>query len=103
MARIITKELALKIVKKLKATLIKTRSKRHDEYVVHEHGQQVAILSIRRSSEKDKGHDYLSRDLHVSSRQAKELGQCPWSREDYIDCLREKEILPPIETEGGPE
>jgi hypothetical protein len=100
MARIITKELALKIVKKLKATIIKSRSKRHDEYVVEEDGQQVAILSIRRSSEKDIGHDYVPRDLHISSHQAKELGQCPWSRKDYIDCLREKEILPRIATEG---
>ena len=36
MARIITKGLALKIVKKLKAKQIKSRSKCHDEYVVEE-------------------------------------------------------------------
>ena len=99
MARIITKELALKIVKKLKAKPIKTSSKAHDEYLVEEDGIQLAILSIRRSSDKDIGHDYLKNDLHISPRQAKELGQCPWSREDFVACMREKELLPPLEAE----
>jgi len=93
-ARIITKELALKIVKKLLASAIKSSSKAHDEYLVEVEGVQLAIISIRRSSEKDIGHDYLTKDLHISPRQAKDLGQCPWSREDYIECMREKGFLP---------
>lgn len=94
MARIITKELALKIVKKLGATAIKSSSKAHDEYLLTIEGRQLAILSIRRASEKDKGHDYLNRDLHISPHQAKQLAQCPWSRDDYIECMRKKGHLP---------
>ena|ERR1700722_2644732 len=94
MATIITKEIALRIVKKLNAVEITSRSKSHDEYVVREAEMQVAIISIRRSSKKNIGHDYLKNDLHISPHQAKELGQCPWSRDDYMECLREKGILP---------
>jgi hypothetical protein len=97
MARIITKELALKIVKKLEATKIDSRSKAHDEYAVVHEGVHLGIISIRRGSEKDKDHDYIPRELHISPNQAKKLAQCPWKREDFIQCLREKELLPPEE------
>jgi hypothetical protein len=97
MARIITKELALKIVKKLKATRIDTRSSAHDEYAVEEGGVLIGVISIRRGSEKDQGHDYIPRDLHISPRQAKDLAQCPWKRNDFIQCMRDKELLPPEE------
>ncbi len=99
MARIITKELALKIVDKLEAKPIKSSSKAHDEYLVEEDGIQIAIVSIRRSSQKDIGHDYLKNDLHISPRQAKELGQCPWKRWQYIAFMRERGFLPPLDHE----
>jgi hypothetical protein len=99
MARIITKELAQKIVAKLKASKIDSRAKAHDEYAVEEDGIVFAFISIRRGSEKDQGHDHIPRDLHISPNQAKRLGQCPWKRTDYIECMREKEILPPEEEE----
>jgi hypothetical protein len=94
MARIITKELALKIVKKLRASQIDSRSTAHDEYQVEHEGIVLAFISIRRGSEKDLGHDYLPRELHISPRQARDLGRCPWQREDYIQCMREKGLLP---------
>ena len=93
MARIITKELAEKIVAKLKATKVKTKSKSHDFYDVEQDGRVIASISIRRGSEKDKGHDHIPRDLHISPRQAKLLAQCPWKREDYIRALREKGLI----------
>jgi len=99
MARIITKELALKIVKKLEATPINSRNKAHDEYLVQEGGIQIAIISIRRSSEKDKGHDYIPKEIHVGPNFAKDLGNCPKSRPQYIAHLQEIGILPgPAET-----
>ncbi len=94
MARIITKKLALKIVKKLGATPIKSRNKAHDEYLVQEGDVQIAIISIRRCSEKDKGHDYIPRDIHVGPNFAKDLGNCPKSRLQYIQHLQEVGILP---------
>ncbi len=63
MKRVITKELAVKIKDKLKGRAIKSRNKAHDEFVVEEDGIQIAIISIRRASEWDKGHDYLNKDL----------------------------------------
>jgi hypothetical protein len=99
MARIITKELAEKIVAKLKAVKVKSRSKSHDFYDVEHEGQVIASISIRRGSEKDKGHDYIPHDLRVSPRQAKLLAQCPWKHEDYIQALREKGLLAEVEEE----
>jgi len=101
MTRIITKELALKIVEKLKANKISTRNKAHDEYLVEEDGVHIAIIRVRRCSEKDKGHDYIPKDIHVGPNAAKRLGQCPMSRAQYIAHLREIGILDnPAATDG---
>jgi uncharacterized protein YkuJ len=100
MARVITNELALKIVNKLKAMPVASASKKRDLYAVEHDGRVVATISIRRASEKDKGHDYIPRDLHISPRQAKLLGQCPWKRVDFIAALQEKGLLAE-ETEDG--
>jgi hypothetical protein len=96
MARIITKELAEKIVAKLKARKIDSKSKAHDEFAVEHQGQVIAFISIRRGSSKDLGHDY-PRELFISTGQAKRLAQCPWKREDYIEHLRSRNLLPPEE------
>lgn len=103
MARQITKELAEKIVAKLNAKAIKSRSKAHDEYAVEIEGVLLGIISIRRSSNKEIGHDYIPRDIHVTPHQAKLLGQCPWKIDDYIRCMREKGHLPGDESEGEPQ
>ena len=95
MARVITKELALKIVRKLKGSLIKAKSKAHDLYEVEHAGLVVAFISIRRGSGKDLGHDYISKDLHISTGNARRLAQCPLSRDGYIVLLREQGLVPP--------
>jgi hypothetical protein len=96
MARIITKEKAQKIKDKLKARKITSRSAAHDEYVVEEEGVQLGIIRIRRGSEKDLGHDYVPGALSISPRQATDLANCPWTRERYVRCMREKGHLPPL-------
>jgi hypothetical protein len=93
MARIITKELVEKIADKLKATKIKSRNKVHDEYAVEHEGRIIAIISIRRGSAKDQGHDHIPRDLQIRPSQARFLAQCSWSREDYLESLRERGLL----------
>ncbi len=96
MPRIITKELAEKIVAKLGA--VKTKAgKAHDHYDVLHEGRIVATTSIRRGSEKDLGHDHLPRDLHIGPAKAKLLGQCPLTRDGYIDLLRERGLVAPAE------
>jgi hypothetical protein len=103
MARIITKEIAKKIVKKLKARKIDSRSKAHDEYEVTEGEILLGIISIRRGSDKNLGHDYIPGELHFSPHQARNLAQCPWSRDDYLQCMREKGFLPAEEEEDEAE
>lgn len=94
MARQVTKQLAIVILDKLHATLVKS-GKAHDEYRVEHGGRVIAMTSLRRGSEKDLGHDHMPRDLHISPNQAKKLGQCPWKHEDFIRCLQDKGIIPP--------
>ncbi len=89
----ITKELAVKIAKKLNAVAIKSRSKAHDLFAVEYQSQVVAEISIRRGSRKDLGHDHVPRDLHVSPRNARLLAQCPLSREEYFQLLREQGLI----------
>lgn len=97
MARQITKELAMKIVNKLKATAVKDKSKAHDFYELEVDGQVFAHVSIRRGSEKDQGHDYIPRDLYLQMGEAKKLGQCAMTREGYVALMRARDILPPLE------
>ena len=101
MSRQITKEHAEKIVKKLKAVEITTRGSAHDEYEVEQEGVILGHISIRRGSSKDQGHDFIPGNLHISPRQAKDLANCPWKLEDYIDCMRGKGHLPPLEESEG--
>ena len=89
---VITKELALAIAKKLQATM-DTRPKVHDIAVIEYNGKMIARFGIRRGSRKDAGHDHIPTDLHVTPRDARLLGQCPLSREDWIKIMSEKGSL----------
>lgn len=80
----ITKELALKIVSKLKAEAITTRSDVHDVYAVFHNQQMVGSFGIRRSSQRNKGHDHIPTELGVGPNFAKQLGQYPKSRDDFL-------------------
>jgi hypothetical protein len=54
---------------------------------------RLPISSIRRGSDKELGHDFVQKDLQISTGQAKKLAQCPWKRADYIQSLRERNLL----------
>ena len=92
MARIITKELAIKIAKKLKAEVI-TESTAHDMAYVHHEGRLVASFGIRRAANKDKGHDHVPQAIHLGPHQARLLGQCPMSRNEWIRLMIDKGII----------
>jgi len=85
---VITKELAEKIARKLKATFIS--KKEHDFAQIYHEGKLIAFFGIRRGSQKDEGHDFIPSQIFVSTRQAKLLGQCPLLREDWIQILKAK-------------
>ena len=93
MARIVTKELAIKILKKLGASKIRS-GKAHDDFEVEYQGVVIVSTSLRRGSEKDLGHDHMPSDLHIGKSQAKRLGQCPLSKQEYLDILQENGFLP---------
>jgi hypothetical protein len=91
--RIITKEHALKIVKKLEAQISLRANKPHDIAMVFHNGQCVAMFGIRRGSEKDLGHDHISRDLHLGPHKARLLAQCPLTRDQWIQIMTEKGLV----------
>lgn len=88
MARIVTKEHAVKIAKKLEA---RSRSeKAHDYAEIFHQGRLVAWFGIRRGSEKDKGHDHVQKDLYVNGYQARLLAACPLTRSQWLEIMRGK-------------
>lgn len=91
MSRIITKELAEKIVTKLEATLLEKGA--HYKYGVFHEGAMVAEISIRHGSNKQQGHDFIPKLIHVGPNFARLLGQCPKSRADWIAELRQRGII----------
>jgi len=103
MARIVTKELALKIAKKFGA-VIERSSGAHDLACVYHDGVLVATFGIRRGSEKDQGHDHIPAEIYVSKGWAKAFGQCKNSLEEWINIAREKgKISTPSDTEQSSE
>ena len=90
---VITKELALEIAKKLKATILERKKKPHDIAQVYHKGQLVASFGIRRGSRKNLGHDFIPAQIHVGPHHARLLGQCPMSREEWINQLAEKGLI----------
>jgi hypothetical protein len=93
MSRQITRELADKIAKKLKAKIDTKISKAHDMALVYEGKVLIATFGIRRGSEKDKGHDHIPAQIFVNSHFAKSLGQCPKSRAHWIEEMRGKGLI----------
>lgn len=90
---VISKQLALKIVRKLGATVTKRSGKAHDLALIYHEGKLIATFGIRRGSKKDLGHDHVPRQLHLRPSQARLLGQCPMRREDWIAILAGKGLL----------
>ena len=92
----LTQEHARAIAKKLKADIEPKR--KHDQVIVRYDGSIVAYYGIRRSS-RAVGHDYIPEQLHVSSRQAKDLAQCSLDRDSYFTLLRDQGMLPESDTQ----
>jgi len=90
---IITKELALRIVKKLNAKMHPRPDRPHDLACVYEGGKLIAQFGIRRGSNKEQGHDHIPDQLFVRPREAKLLGQCPLSRKEWVSILAKKGMV----------
>jgi len=88
MSRIITKELALRIARKLDAEIVP--GKKHDAAEVCHKGEVIAWFGIRKGSDKDLGHDHVPGDLFITPHEARLLGQCPLSKDAWIRILEGK-------------
>ena len=93
MATIITKELAERIAAKLLAVSHPKKNRPHDLYCVYHEGLLIAHFGVRRSSKKDQGHDHVPGQIRVSPNQARLLGQCPMSREEWIAEMKKKGVI----------
>ncbi len=80
----ITKELALRIARKLDAVNESDPSDEHDTFAIYHNEILVAAFGIRRSSQKNKGHDHIPKELQVGPNFAKQLAQCTKSKNDYL-------------------
>jgi len=87
---IITKELALKIAKKLKAEIKNRPGRPHDLACIYEDGLLIAQFGLRRGSKKNLGHDHVPNSLFISPHDAREIGICNRYRDWYIKTLRKK-------------
>jgi hypothetical protein len=96
-ATVITKELALSIAEKLGAIRRSDSNRPHDLYVIYHAGRRVAQFGVRRASQKDKGHDHVPGEIHLSPHKARLLGQCPMSKEQWVTEMIEKGLIVPAE------
>ncbi len=97
--RIITKELALRIIDKLKAKKVRS-GKAHDDYAFEYNGRIILQTSLRRGSEKDIGHDHMPGDLGMGPGKTKLFAQCNVTMKQYIKILKGQGL---IEAEEGDE
>ena len=91
MANKITKEHAERIAAKLQAVIEK--GAKHDLAKIYHGQRKVARYGIRRGSKKDMPHSYLPGQLFVSRTDCLALAECPMSREQWLEILREKGLL----------
>lgn len=89
---VITKELALKIVRKLGA-VIEEHTRAHDLASVYHGGKLIAEFGIRRGSRRDQGHDHIPSQLYIGPRDARRLGECPLSKDDWLGILSDKGLI----------
>jgi len=69
---------------------IQPREKRnHVRVAVHVEGTYIGSYGISRGS-KELPHDYIPKQIGITSREARDLSRCPLSRDGYIELLRQR-------------
>jgi hypothetical protein len=95
----LTKDHAEKIRKKLKGT-IDTSTKAHDIVTIEVDGVLVATFGIRRGSNRNQGHGHIPALLNLRPNQAMRLANCPMSRDEWLELMREKGLIPGGDGDG---
>lgn len=83
---------AIEIAKKLGCAM--RQGKAHTYADLYEQGKLVASFGIRRAS-REKGHGHIPKALHLTQADSWKLHDCTMTKEEYIQVLREKDLLPP--------
>jgi hypothetical protein len=65
-------------------------TKAHDIAEIFHQGRLVATFGIRRGSNKNLGHDHIPHQIFLRAREAKLLGQCPMSKEQWLQIITGK-------------
>jgi hypothetical protein len=89
----LTKQDAVKIATKLNAEYSSRKNSVHDIALIHHKGKLVAHFGIVRGSNRDSGHNHISKALSVGPHFCKELSICTKTREDWIKELEQKALL----------
>lgn len=89
------KEDALKIKRKLKAKIEKTKKGRpHDLTVIYHGGALIASFGIRRGSNKGLPHDHIPASLHMSPNECSQLAQCSITRDQWLKRMKSLNLIP---------
>lgn len=86
----LTQDDAEAIANKLGCTSEEGRS--HKYYELFLDNKLVTRFGVRRAS-KEKGQGHLPRELHITQKQCRDLSKCPLSKDEYLQILREKNLL----------
>jgi hypothetical protein len=81
---------AIAIAKKLEAEIKPGR--KHDLVKIRLEGKYVGQFGIQRCS-KEKPHNYIAKQMFITSGQCREFRDCSLSVKDYIELLRAKSAL----------
>jgi hypothetical protein len=87
---VFTQKHAIAIAKKLGCSFREGSAHTYAEF--YHQGKLIVRFGIRRAS-KDVGHGHIPRDLQITQKQSRDLHDCSFSIEDYLQALREKNLL----------
>jgi len=80
----VTKEQLKKIIKKLGAVDVTTKTDCHDRYAVYHEGKLLATLGMRRSPTKDIPHPHIPGELGVNEFFTKSIASCSKYKDDWL-------------------
>ena len=86
-----TADSALTIANELEAEI--SEGRRHTNVVVRIHGTYIGRFGIRRN--RNVGHDYIPRQIYVTTSEALGLARCSLYKADYERILKDRGKLPP--------
>jgi hypothetical protein len=75
-------------------TVERKKGRRHDIYTFSYRGQSIGRFGIRHGSNRNEGHNFVPRQLHLSQREGYDFAQCDISLDEYIDLLQEQGHIP---------